>query len=134
MELTIQAIDKEFRMKEVLVPFRERAEGSASKLRTIRDGIRILRLLPGSLPRLQALQFLWFHFRPDSNSWFGRGLAANLRVYDNPVGGQISPGHPRRCTLQPRRFHLLHGIDPRVQPAASTRGIPSRTKEVQSSA
>jgi len=45
MELTIQAIDKEFRMKEVVVPFMERPKGSASKLRTIRDGIRILRLL-----------------------------------------------------------------------------------------
>jgi glycosyltransferase involved in cell wall biosynthesis len=44
-ELTVQAIDKQFRLAEVEIPFRERAEGSESKLRTIRDGFRIVRLL-----------------------------------------------------------------------------------------
>jgi len=44
-ELTVQAVEKGFRLAEVAVPFRERAEGSASKLRTVRDGVRILRLL-----------------------------------------------------------------------------------------
>lgn len=44
-ELTVQAVEKGFRLAEVAVPFRERAEGSASKLRTVHDGVRILRLL-----------------------------------------------------------------------------------------
>jgi glycosyltransferase involved in cell wall biosynthesis len=44
-ELTIQAVDKGFTMSEVPIPFRERVEGSSSKLRTVSDGIRILRLL-----------------------------------------------------------------------------------------
>ncbi len=44
-ELTIQAVEKGFRVAETPVPFRERAEGTASKLRTVRDGIRILRLI-----------------------------------------------------------------------------------------
>src|ERR1700736_1729455 len=45
IELTIQAIDKGFSMMEIPVPFRSRADGSASKLKTVRDGLRILRLL-----------------------------------------------------------------------------------------
>lgn len=45
IELTIQAVDKGFAMTEVPVPFRSRAEGSESKLKTVRDGSRILRLL-----------------------------------------------------------------------------------------
>jgi glycosyltransferase involved in cell wall biosynthesis len=44
-ELTVQAVEKGFRLSEVAVPFRERAEGSNSKLRTVRDGFRIFRLL-----------------------------------------------------------------------------------------
>jgi glycosyltransferase involved in cell wall biosynthesis len=44
IELTIQAVDKGFAQAEVPVPFRSRAHGSASKLRTIRDGLRIFRL------------------------------------------------------------------------------------------
>jgi len=45
MELTVQCLDKGFSYKEVEVPFRARAHGSQSKLRTVRDGLRILRLL-----------------------------------------------------------------------------------------
>ncbi len=45
IELTIQAVDKSFAMTEIPVPFRSRAEGSESKLKTVRDGTRILRLL-----------------------------------------------------------------------------------------
>ena len=45
IELIIQAIDKGFSMTEIPVPFRSRANGSESKLKTVRDGLRILRLL-----------------------------------------------------------------------------------------
>lgn len=45
IELTIQAIDKGFSMTEIPVPFRSRTNGSGSKLKTVRDGLRILRLL-----------------------------------------------------------------------------------------
>ncbi len=45
IELTIQAVDKGFAQTEIPVPFRSRAEGSKSKLRTAQDGLRILRLL-----------------------------------------------------------------------------------------
>jgi glycosyltransferase involved in cell wall biosynthesis len=45
IELTIQAVDKSFSMSEIPVPFRGRTDGSGSKLRTVRDGLRILRLL-----------------------------------------------------------------------------------------
>lgn len=45
IELTIQAVDKGFHFSEVEIPFQQRTEGTASKLRTVRDGIRILRAL-----------------------------------------------------------------------------------------
>ncbi|MEP6937395.1 MAG: glycosyltransferase family 2 protein [Chthoniobacterales bacterium] len=45
IELTIQAIDKGFTMTEIPVAFRSRSRGSSSKLRTVRDGLRIFRLL-----------------------------------------------------------------------------------------
>ena len=45
IELTIQATDKGFSMVEIPAPFRSRANGSESKLKTVRDGLRILRLV-----------------------------------------------------------------------------------------
>ncbi len=45
IELTIQAVDKSFAQTEIPIPFRSRVRGSTSKLKTVRDGLRILRLL-----------------------------------------------------------------------------------------
>ena len=44
-ELTVHAVNLRVPQREVPVGFRDRAEGSASKLRTYRDGWRILRLI-----------------------------------------------------------------------------------------
>lgn len=57
IELTIQAVDKGFAQAEIPVPFRSRAEGSESKLKTIRDGLRIFRLLVVLLRDYRPLTF-----------------------------------------------------------------------------
>ncbi|MDD2389727.1 MAG: glycosyltransferase family 2 protein [Desulfobacterales bacterium] len=44
-ELTLQALDKNMVIKEVQIPYRERPEGSYSKLSTFRDGIRIIKTI-----------------------------------------------------------------------------------------
>lgn len=41
-ELTLQALEKGYRIKEIPITYRERPEGSQSKLRSFRDGSRIL--------------------------------------------------------------------------------------------
>jgi glycosyltransferase involved in cell wall biosynthesis len=78
-ELTVQAVEKGFRLAEVVVPFRERAEGSASKLRTVHDGIRILRLLFVLSRDYRPLVF----FGVVALVFFVTGLAAgSLPVYE----------------------------------------------------
>lgn len=44
-EMSIHALDKGFRVLEMPTQYRDRPEGSFSKLNTIRDGIRIIRLI-----------------------------------------------------------------------------------------
>lgn len=44
-EMTIHALDKNFLLKEIPVGYRDRPEGSHSKLNTIPDGIRVLRTI-----------------------------------------------------------------------------------------
>jgi glycosyltransferase involved in cell wall biosynthesis len=78
-ELTVQAVDKEFRLAEVEVPFGARATGSASKLRTVRDGLRILRLLLVLFRDYRPLAF----FGAIALFFFGAGLlAGSLPVYE----------------------------------------------------
>ena len=42
-ELTIRVLDYGFRIEEIPLPYRERPEGSESKLRTFKDGFRVLK-------------------------------------------------------------------------------------------
>ncbi len=44
-ELTVHALELRAPVAEVMTPYKERPEGSASKLNTIRDGVRILRMI-----------------------------------------------------------------------------------------
>jgi glycosyltransferase involved in cell wall biosynthesis len=78
-ELTVQAVEKGFRLAGVDVPFRERAEGSSSKLRTVRDGLRILRLMFVLVRDYRPLLF----FGAVACVFFLAGLAAgSLPVYE----------------------------------------------------
>jgi hypothetical protein len=44
-ELTVHALEMRMPMREIAAPYRERPTGSASKLRTVQDGMRILLLI-----------------------------------------------------------------------------------------
>ena len=44
-EMSIHALDKKFLIKEVAIDYRDRPEGSESKLNTISDGIKVLRMI-----------------------------------------------------------------------------------------
>lgn len=44
-EITLHALDKRFRIKEIPIIYRDRPPGSFSKLNTIRDGLRIVRTI-----------------------------------------------------------------------------------------
>lgn len=44
-EMTIHAIDKNFTLKEIPVQYRDRPEGSESKLNTYKDGVRVIKTI-----------------------------------------------------------------------------------------
>lgn len=56
-ELTVHALELRMPMAEVRTPYRERPEGSASKLRTYRDGVRILRTILALVREERPLAF-----------------------------------------------------------------------------
>jgi len=85
-ELTVQAVDKGFRLAEVEVPFGARATGSSSKLRTVHDGLRILRLLLVLFRDYRPLAF----FGAIALAFFGAGLlAGSLPVYEYYRTGMV---------------------------------------------
>jgi glycosyltransferase involved in cell wall biosynthesis len=44
-EMTIHALDKNMKLDHVVIPYRDRPEGSESKLNTVKDGIKVLRTI-----------------------------------------------------------------------------------------
>ncbi len=69
-EMTIHAVDKNFKIKEVPVTYRDRPEGSVSKLNTYSDGLKVLKTIetlfkeykPGLFFNIIALFFLIITF------------------------------------------------------------------------
>ena len=43
--MTIHALDKNMKIDHVVIPYRDRPEGSESKLNTVKDGIKVLRTI-----------------------------------------------------------------------------------------
>ena len=56
-DLTLFALDKRFRIKEVPIPYKDRPVGSFSKLNTIKDGARVLFIIFQTLRFYKPLTF-----------------------------------------------------------------------------
>jgi len=91
MEMTAQAIDKGFTLGEAEVPYRERVAGTQSKLRTFRDGARILRMLLQLARDYKPLFFFGSH----AVLFAAAGLAAGTP----PVLGYLQTGLVGRLPL-----------------------------------
>jgi hypothetical protein len=61
-ELTVHALELRMKTAEVPTRYKERPEGSASKLNTIRDGLRILRMIGLLIKEERPLKFFGYTF------------------------------------------------------------------------
>jgi glycosyltransferase involved in cell wall biosynthesis len=87
LEFTIQAIDKGMRTAEVEVPFRERTAGTSSKLSTVVDGFKILRMMIALVRDYRPL----FFFGWGTALFVGAGLLAGAApVYEYFTLGLIN--------------------------------------------
>ena len=109
-ELTVQAVDKDFRLAEVEIPFRARAAGSSSKLRTVRDGARILRLLVVLFRDYRPLAF----FGTIALAFFVAGLLAGavplFEYYQTRLVGHFPRAFLAAALMNLSLFSLLTGV------------------------
>lgn len=57
-EMTIHAVDKNFKIVEIPVTYRDRPEGSSSKLNTYSDGIKVLKTIATLFKEYKPMSFL----------------------------------------------------------------------------
>lgn len=58
-EMTLFALEKRFRIKEIPIVFRERPDGSESKINTFSDGIKVLKTIIKMFKDVKPRQFFW---------------------------------------------------------------------------
>ena len=56
-EITLHAVDKRWRIKEIPISYRDRPSGSFSKLNTIQDGLRVMRTIFNAFRLYRPLSF-----------------------------------------------------------------------------
>lgn len=59
-EMTIHALDKDLGIRNIVVPYRDRPEGSESKLNTYSDGVRVIRTILRLYKICRPFQFFGF--------------------------------------------------------------------------
>src|SRR5699024_5496895 len=57
-EMTLQALDKNFIIKEIPIEYRDRPNGSSSKLNTISDGIKVIKEIIRLFKDYKPLKFI----------------------------------------------------------------------------
>ncbi|MCL6516334.1 glycosyltransferase family 2 protein [Alicyclobacillus sp.] len=75
-EMTLHALDKKFRIVEIPIDYRDRPEGSFSKLNTLSDGMRVLRTVFWIFKDYKPLAF----FCTAALVFFACGLAVGIPV------------------------------------------------------
>lgn len=60
-EMSLYALDKNYTIKEIPIDYKDRPEGSVSKLNTVKDGIRILRTIQKMYRYYKPLNFFGFY-------------------------------------------------------------------------
>ena len=58
-EMTLHALDKKFIIKEIPIVYRDRPEGSESKLNTVGDGIKVIKTIVKMFKDSKPRQFFW---------------------------------------------------------------------------
>lgn len=78
-DMTLHALDKRFRITEVTVDYKDRPEGSVSKLNTFKDGFKVLNTISSILRYYKPLTF----FGLASLSFFILGLITAIPVLND---------------------------------------------------
>lgn len=58
-EMTLHALDKKFIVKEIPIEYRDRPEGSVSKLNTINDGMKVIKTIIKMYKDFKPRKFFW---------------------------------------------------------------------------
>ena len=114
-ELSIHAVDHRWRIKDVPIEYRDRPEGSESKLNTVSDGIKVVAMIgtlfkdyrPLKFFSLVALLFAVIGARP--------GHAHRCRVFPDRPRPALPHRHARRLVYVPVRPEPCDRLHPRFR-------------------
>ncbi len=110
-ELSIHAVDRRWRIADVPVEYRDRPEGSVSKLNTVKDGLKVIAMIGTLFKDYRPLKF----FSLVALAFCIGGLFGNAgsdRIPRHRPRTAVSDRHPRRGTHVHGRPLARHGLHP----------------------
>lgn len=114
-ELSIHAVDHRWRIKDVPIVYRDRPEGSESKLNTVSDGIKVVAMIGTLIQDYRPLRLL----QPRRASVCGDrprpGHAHRCRVFPDRPRSALPHRHTRRVVYVPVRPKPCNRIHPRFR-------------------
>ena len=78
-DMTLHALDKKFRIQEIIIEYKDRPEGSVSKLNTYRDGVKVINTIATILRYYKPLVF----FSLISFLFLVAGLLTSIPVFED---------------------------------------------------
>ncbi|MNS95411.1 hypothetical protein D3C72_1296700 [compost metagenome] len=83
-EMSLHALDKKFIIKEIPIIYRDRPEGSVSKLDTVGDGIKVVKTIVKMLKDFKPRKFYWSISLIIGLVGFFVGLPVIIEFFTNP--------------------------------------------------
>lgn len=112
-ELSIHAVDKNWRIVQVPIDYRDRPEGSESKLNTVSDGIKVLKMIFSLFKDYKPLGVLLADRARVLCHRACTGHSRDRRVRGDGSGPEVPDGDPRRGVLRARCAHARVWPHPR---------------------
>ena len=127
-EMSIHALDKGYSIIELPTDYRDRPEGSFSKLNTIADGILVLKTIFSIFVKYRPLLFFSICAVLFAIAALAAGSLPVIEYFQTGKILHIPAGHPRLRTVDPRHDQFLrrrHPRFPRRRPALQPRAGPA---------
>ncbi len=109
-ELSIHAVDHRWRIKDVPIEYRDRPEGSESKLNTVSDGIKVVAMIGTLFKDYRPLKFFSLVALLFAVIGLAFGHAHRCRVFQTGLVPRFPTAMPRRVVYVPVRSEPATGF------------------------
>ena len=109
-EMSLHALDKKFIIKEIPIVYRDRPEGSESKLNTVSDGMKVIKTIIKMFKDFKPRQFFWMVSMPSAVLATGIMILAVIIAQCGVILDTVVKQHREKYELQLLRYTQIENL------------------------